>query len=312
MDRTAAAPGAPAPADAGLGQQIAGFRQRIESVLDHALDLPDPGSQRLRAAMRYSVLGGGKRLRPVLVYTTGASLGASLADLDAPAAAVELIHVYSLVHDDLPAMDDDDLRRGRPTCHKAFDEATAILVGDALQALAFEVLAGTGDANAAEATARLAMIRLLSRGIGTLGMAGGQAIDLESVGRQLDRATLDDMHRRKTGALIETSVLLGAAAAGIHSGPEHDALREFGACTGLAFQIQDDILDVAGTTEALGKAAGADAARHKPTYPSIMGMEAAQQRASALRDRALSAIAPLGARGALLEALAHYIVGRAT
>ena len=311
MDRTAAAPGAPAPADAGLGQQIAGFRQRIESVLDHALKLPDPGSQRLREAMRYSVLGGGKRLRPVLVYTTGTSLGAPLADLDAPAAAVELIHVYSLVHDDLPAMDDDDLRRGRPTCHKAYDEATAILVGDALQALAFEVLAGA-EIPSTQAASRLAMIRVLARGIGTLGMAGGQAIDLESVGRQLDRRTLDDMHRRKTGALIETSVLLGAAAAGIHSGPEYEALREFGACTGLAFQIQDDILDVAGTTEALGKAAGADAARHKPTYPSIVGMEAAQQHASTLRDRALAAIAPLGPRGALLASLAHYIVGRAT
>jgi geranylgeranyl pyrophosphate synthase len=248
----------------------------------------------------------------VLVYTTGMSLGATLADLDAPAAAVELIHVYSLVHDDLPAMDDDDLRRGRPTCHKAFDEATAILVGDALQALAFEVLAGAPGAAPAEAASRLAMIRLLARGIGTLGMAGGQAIDLESVGRQLDLATLDDMHRRKTGALIETSVLLGAAAAGIHTGPEHDALREFGACTGLAFQIQDDILDVAGTTEELGKAAGADAARHKPTYPSIVGLDAAKRQAAALRDRALASIAPLGARGAVLASLANYIVGRAS
>ena len=305
-------PDASATPGPDLGQQVADYRRRIESVLDRVLELPDPGSQRLREAMRYSVLGGGKRLRPVLVYTTGASLGAALEQLDAPAAAVELIHVYSLVHDDLPAMDDDDLRRGRPTCHKAFDEATAILVGDALQALAFEVLAGERPGSPAEAVPRLAMIRLLARGIGTLGMAGGQAIDLESVGRQLDLATLDDMHRRKTGALIETSVLLGAAAAGIHSGPEHDALREFGACTGLAFQIQDDILDVAGTTESLGKAAGADAARHKPTYPSMVGLDAAQRQAAALRDRALGAIRPLGARGAVLASLASYIVGRAS
>lgn len=297
------------PADAA--GQIDAYRARIESVLDRALELPDPGSLRLREAMRYSVLGGGKRLRPVLVYTTGVCLGAPLAALDAPAAAVELIHVYSLVHDDLPAMDDDDLRRGRPTCHKAFDEATAILAGDALQALAFEVLAD-GDAPGLDPASRVEMIRLLARGIGTLGMAGGQAIDLESVGRRLDRPTLEDMHRRKTGALIETSVLLGAAAAGIRSGPELDALRTFGAATGLAFQIQDDILDVAGTTAELGKAAGADAARDKPTFPSIVGMEAAQRQAAELRDRALAAIAPLGPRVEVLASLARYIVGRAS
>jgi len=293
-----------------LGDRINGFRDRIESVLDRMLSLPDPGTPRLRDAMRYSVLGGGKRLRPVLVYTTGTALGAKPEALDAPAAAVELIHVYSLVHDDLPAMDNDDLRRGRPTCHRAFDEATAILTGDALQALSFEVLAGAPTPDPAEAAARLDMIRLLALGIGTLGMAGGQAIDLESVGRRLDLLTLEDMHRRKTGALIETSVMLGAVAAGVRHGPVHDALRHFGAAIGLAFQIQDDILDVAGTTEELGKFAGADAARDKPTYPSIVGIAEAHRQAAALHDRAIAAIEPLGERGAGLVELAHFVVGR--
>jgi len=304
-----AAPGADA-AGGSLGERIVGFRERIEIVLDGLLALPDPGTPRLREAMRYSVLGGGKRLRPVLVYTTGTALGAPVEALDAPAASVELIHVYSLVHDDLPAMDNDDLRRGRPTCHRAFDEATAILTGDALQALSFEVLAGAPTTDPAQAAARLEMIRLLALGIGTLGMAGGQAIDLESVGRRLDLATLEDMHRRKTGALIETSVMLGAVAAGVRQGPVFDALREFGAAIGLAFQIQDDILDVAGTTEELGKSAGADAARDKPTYPSIIGIAEAHRQAASLHDRAIAAIAPLGQRGAGLVELAHFVVGR--
>jgi geranylgeranyl pyrophosphate synthase len=290
--------------------RIAAFRDRIETVLDTVLALPDPGTPRLREAMRYSSLGGGKRLRPILVYTTGSALGAPLERLDAPAAAVELIHVYSLVHDDLPAMDDDDLRRGRPTCHRAFDEATAILTGDALQALSFQVLAGEPTGDAAEAPARLDMIRLLAVGIGTLGMAGGQAIDLESVGRRLDLPTLEAMHRRKTGALIETSVLLGAVAAGVRGGPLYEALREFGAAVGLAFQIQDDILDVAGTTEQLGKSAGADAARAKPTYPSIVGIDEARRLATMQRDRAVAALAPLGGRAAGLVELAHFVTGR--
>ncbi len=290
--------------------RIAAFRERIEAVLDTVLALPDPGTPRLREAMRYSSLGGGKRLRPILVYTTGSALGAPLERLDAPAAAVELIHVYSLVHDDLPAMDDDDLRRGRPTCHRAFDEATAILTGDALQALSFHVLAGEPTGDVAEAPARLDMIRLLAAGIGTLGMAGGQAIDLESVGRRLDLPTLEAMHRRKTGALIETSVLLGAVAAGVRGGPLYEALREFGAAVGLAFQIQDDILDVAGTTEQLGKSAGADAARAKPTYPSIVGIDEARRLATMQHDRAVAALAPLGGRAAGLVELAHFVTGR--
>lgn len=283
---------------------------RIEAVLERALQLPEAGSVRLREAMRYSVLGGGKRLRPTLVYATGTALGAAPESLDDPAAAVELIHVYSLVHDDLPAMDDDDLRRGRPSCHRAFDEATAILAGDALQALAFELLAAA-PRDGADALRRLTMSRLLAQGIGTLGMAGGQAIDLESVGHQLDLKALQTMHRLKTGALIETSVLMGAAAAGELDGPVCASLREYGAAIGLAFQIQDDILDVTGTTAEIGKIAGADAAHHKPTYTSLMGLEGARAAAAAQRTRAHAAIATLGEAGRELAALADFVIGRA-
>jgi geranylgeranyl diphosphate synthase, type II len=291
--------------------RMAAYRGRIEQVLDDRLALPDSGTARLREAMRYSALGGGKRLRPLLVYITGESLGAPLETLDAPAAAVELIHVYSLVHDDLPAMDDDDLRRGRPTCHRAFDEATAILVGDALQALAFAVLATDAEVGA-PAAARVAMIRILARAAGTSGMAGGQAIDLLSVGQTLGIEALENMHARKTGALIQGSVLLGAAAAGVIAGEEFAALEKFGADIGLAFQIQDDILDVAGDAQLLGKRTGADAARRKPTYPSTAGLDGARKRALQLRDLAIASLVSLGARGAALTELARYVVSRAT
>jgi geranylgeranyl pyrophosphate synthase len=295
-----------------LETMLAQYRARIEHVLDQALSLPESGSARLREAMRYAALGGGKRLRPTLVYASGVALGASLEALDDAAAAVELIHVYSLVHDDLPAMDDDDLRRGRPSCHRAFDEATAILAGDALQALAFERLAGPAGLGSEEAARRLTMTRLLARGIGSGGMAGGQAIDLESVGHALDLAALQDMHRRKTGALIESSVLLGAAAAGVLHGEIFEALQTYGAAIGLAFQIQDDILDVTGTTASIGKLAGADAAHDKPTYTSLMGLEGAQAAAAAQRERAIGALQPLGAAGSPLAALADFVVGRAS
>jgi farnesyl diphosphate synthase len=289
--------------------QLARYQARIEQVLDRCLTLPDSGTARLREGMRYSVLGGGKRLRPILVYTTGEALGAPLEHLDVPAAAVELVHVYSLVHDDLPAMDDDDLRRGRPTCHCAFDEATAILVGDALQALAFDVLAhdSSGPVNTA---ARLEMIRILAYASGTSGMAGGQAIDLASVGHALTPEGVENMHRRKTGALIQCSVLLGATAAGLTDGPRLAALRRFGADIGLAFQIQDDILDIEGETAVIGKSAGADIARNKPTYPSTMGLPAARARAQELCDGAIAALAPLGAGAAVLAELARFVVSR--
>jgi farnesyl diphosphate synthase len=259
--------------------------------------------------MRYSTLGGGKRLRPALVYLTGESLGAALIDLDAPAAAVELIHVYSLVHDDLPAMDDDDLRRGRPTCHRAYDEATAILVGDALQALAFSVLADDSLGTIAPAT-RLSMIRALAQAAGTAGMAGGQAVDLAAVGQTLSVDAVENMHRRKTGALIKGSVLLGAIGAGIDSGADFHALQLFGDEIGLAFQIQDDILDVEGDAAVLGKTTGADAALSKPTYPSTVGLPAARDRARSLRDRAVTALTPLGPRSAPLVELAQFVVSR--
>ena len=292
-----------------LAAAIRRYQARSEQMLDRYLQLPEPGTPRLLEAMRYSVLGGGKRLRPILVYCTGEALGARFEALDAPAAAVELIHAYSLVHDDLPAMDDDDLRRGRPTCHKAYDEGTAVLVGDALQALAFDVIAAD-ESPGVGAAARLQALRVLAQGIGTAGMAGGQAIDLEAVGRRLDFAQLEDMHRRKTGALIRASVLLGAITASVTAGPEFEALDRFGAELGLAFQIQDDILDVEGDVATLGKLVGADAARDKPTYPSLLGMDRARVLARESRDQALASLAVLGERGATLAALAHFVVDR--
>lgn len=299
-----------ARAAAEFPARLAAYRSRIEGVLQRALAAQDPGTARLREAMRYSALGGGKRLRPTLVYLTGECLGAPLASLDAPAAAVELIHVYSLVHDDLPAMDDDDLRRGRATCHRAYDEGTAVLVGDALQALAFALLAKEPLPQTSPA-ARLEMIRVLARATGTGGMAGGQALDLAAVGRTLSLEQIEDMHRRKTGALIECSVMLGALAADVSAGAERSGLERFGADIGLAFQIQDDILDIEGDPALRGKASGADAARAKPTYPAIAGLPAARQRAQALREGAVAALAPLGARAAPLALLAELLINRA-
>jgi geranylgeranyl pyrophosphate synthase len=297
-----------APA-ADFAVRVAACQARIERVLEEVLRLPDPGTGRLRDAMRYSTLGAGKRVRPILVYLTGESFGAPLARLDPPAAAVELIHVYSLVHDDLPAMDDDDLRRGRPTCHRAFDEGTAVLVGDALQALAFTVLAHEPMAGT-PGEARLEMIRVLARAIGTGGMAGGQAVDLEAAGHTLSVDAVENMHRRKTGALIQGSVLLGALAAGVSGARELAALGQFGAEIGLAFQIQDDILDVEGDPALLGKTTGADAAHAKPTYPSTAGIDAARARARELRDAAIAALEPFGSRAGALVELAHFVVSR--
>ncbi len=292
-----------------LGGTLAAWRERCESQLASRLRDRDAATARLHEGMRYSALGGGKRLRPILVYCTGTALGAPPGALDDAAVAVEMLHVYSLVHDDLPAMDDDDLRRGRPTCHKAFDEGTAVLVGDALQALAFEVLAGDA-ASALPAAARLQQIQVLSRAIGTDGMAGGQAIDLGAVGKVLDARALEDMHRRKTGALILASVLLGAIGAGVTDGPRYAALSRYGADLGLAFQIQDDVLDVLGETATLGKIAGADAARGKPTYPSILGLDESRRLARLHCDRAIEALAALGPCAGPLAQLADYVVNR--
>ena len=278
---------------------------RAELALERALPTPDQLPQQLHAAMRYSVLGGGKRLRPTLVYAAAAALGADDAELDLPAAAVEIIHAYSLIHDDLPAMDDDELRRGKPTCHIAFGEAEAILAGDALQALAFEVLAR--DCHWPP-RAQLAMLRLLANACGSLGMAGGQAIDLAAVRQELSLEQLERMHRYKTGALIRASVLLGALAAGCEeSSAPFAALARYGHELGFAFQIQDDVL---GETEVIGKPQGSDSARGKPTYPALVGIDESRRLASLHRDLAIEALAGFDHRADVLRALACYVVDR--
>ncbi len=290
---------------AEFAARLAAYQARVEQALEARLPLPSEVPGRLHQAMRYSALGGGKRIRPALVYAVGELYAAPLEALDAAAAAVEMIHVYSLVHDDLPAMDDDDLRRGRPTCHRQFDEATAILAGDALQVLAFESLANAP----AGAEARVAMMSALATGSGTQGMAGGQAIDLAAVGRNLDEHEVEAMHVRKTGALIETSVRLPALLAG--AGAEDlTRLDRFSRALGLAFQIVDDLLDVEGDPALLGKAVGADRARHKPTYPAAVGVERARERALELEGEALAAIRGFGDRASMLARLAGYIVER--
>jgi geranylgeranyl pyrophosphate synthase len=292
-----------------VNSELAVLVARADAALARVLpaDGSEPGE--LVRAMRYAVLGGGKRLRPLLVYAAGGALGAPLDALDIPACAVELIHAYSLVHDDLPSMDDDDLRRGRPTCHIAFGEATAILAGDALQALAFEILASQ-TAQTIGAKLRLEMLRILGAACGAHGMAGGQAIDLAAVGRRLDLPALENMHAHKTGALIRASVRLGALAAGCADSGMLDALERYGHAIGLAFQVRDDILDVEGETHALGKTAGKDAASAKPTFPSVIGMDASRAHLQELVDAALAALRPLGERAAPLAELARYVAER--
>ncbi|MBZ9558449.1 MULTISPECIES: farnesyl diphosphate synthase [Modicisalibacter] len=284
--------------------RLSADQAHINAQLDDLFARHDAPAERLDAAMRYAVVGNGKRLRAVLVYAAGRALGGDDEDLDPAAVAIELIHAYSLVHDDLPAMDDDDLRRGQPTVHKAFDEATAILAGDALQTLAFETLAEAAPPRLA------AMIRILAQAAGRDGMAGGQALDLYAVGESLDVAALAEIHRYKTGALIRAAVLLGGLTAVAESDPRLLALDRYATAIGLAFQIHDDVLDVIGDTHTLGKAAGADAARDKPTYPALLGLDGAQDRARALLDEALEALAPLGEAAAPLAGLARYMIER--
>ena len=246
---------------------------------------------------------------PLLVYAACESIGGDLAQADGAACAVELIHAYSLVHDDLPAMDDDDLRRGQPTTHIAFDEACAILAGDALQSLAFEVL-GSDAGNPADAALRLRMLATLSRAAGPAGMVGGQAIDLAAVGIKIDQQALERMHRHKTGALIEASVVLGAMASGKASAIQLNALQQYAQAIGLAFQVQDDILDVESDTATLGKTQGKDEANDKPTYPALLGLEAAKTYALELRDQALAALRDFDERAEPLRQLAEFIVAR--
>jgi geranylgeranyl diphosphate synthase type II len=284
-------------------------QQRVDGCLETLFVPPLPQLERLYQAMRYSVMNGGKRVRPLLVYAACEALNGDKASADGAACAVELIHAYSLVHDDLPAMDDDDLRRGQPTTHKAFDEACAILAGDGLQSLAFEAMA-QAEHNPQDATLRLRMFAVLARAAGPAGMVGGQAIDLGSVGLKLDRDALELMHRHKTGALIEASVQLGALASGRADADNLTSLSQYARAIGLAFQVQDDILDVESDTATLGKHQGADIARDKPTYPALLGMDAAKAYALELRDQALHALRPFDTAAEPLRELARYIVER--
>ncbi|MEX2151590.1 MAG: polyprenyl synthetase family protein [Steroidobacteraceae bacterium] len=284
------------------------YRERVDAVLEKRLPPDDTEPERLHRAMRYTALGPGKRIRPLLVYATGHAIGLAMDALDAPAAAVELIHAYSLVHDDLPAMDDDDLRRGRPTTHRAFDEATAILAGDALQVLAFEIL--SDDPSSPGPASRNEMIRLLARASGTQGMAGGQATDLAATGQRLTPAEVEEMHARKTGALIQAAVLIACAASPELPAKDRAAFERYGGAIGLSFQIVDDLLDVVGDPAVTGKAAGADALRGKPTYPAVAGVAAARARATELAELGIAALAEFGPEAGQLREFASQLMIR--
>ncbi len=278
-----------------------------ESALDRFLPAESQVPAKLHEAMRYTALGGGKRVRPLLVHASGALFGADADALARAASAVEMIHVYSLVHDDMPCMDDDALRRGKPTVHVAYDEATALLVGDALQAQAFEVLAGTTTVPAART---VTMLRLLAEAAGSKGMCGGQAIDLDSVGLSLTLEQLERMHQLKTGAMLRVSVLLGALAGRDLASHEQEALAAYSRAIGLAFQVVDDILDATADSATLGKTAGKDAADNKPTYVSILGLAPSKALAEQLRQQAHDALAPFGEQALRLREIADLIVQR--
>lgn len=282
------------------------IRERTTTALDRQLPLSSHTPQRLHEAMRYACLNGGKRLRPILVHAAGEAAGAQPGTLDFCAAAVEMIHVYSLVHDDMPCMDDDTLRRGQPTCHVQYDEATALLVGDALQTQAFVTLSETP---LQPATVN-ALVRTLAHAAGAAGMAGGQAIDLAAVGKQLDAAQLEQMHVLKTGALIRASIRMGGLAGESLTPEELELLDRFGKVLGLLFQVVDDILDCTASTDVLGKTAGKDAASDKPTYVSLMGLTGARSFANDLLAQAQQLIAPLDARANRLKEIALEIVQR--
>lgn len=286
--------------------------QRLEAELKRHLECRlELADQRLIEAMEYAVFNGGKRLRPLLVYASGQSLGLDQALLDAPACAVELIHCYSLVHDDLPAMDDDDLRRGRPTTHLAFDEATAILAGDALQALAFQILAEDTGSDS-ERSGRLAMVAELAVACGASGMAGGQAKDLAMEHQKPDQNAVEIMFRQKTGALIRASVIMPAALVPDLPQAQIDALRDFGEQIGLAFQIRDDLLDIEGETAVIGKKAGADQALGKASWPALFGLDAARRRIDELDAHARTALEKVDGDTAALQTLADRLLHRDT
>ncbi|GJM04642.1 MAG: (2E,6E)-farnesyl diphosphate synthase [marine bacterium B5-7] len=292
-----------------FSERLQVYQKSVETALDHWLPEASVQPEKLHEAMRYSVLGNGKRIRPVILYATGEAFGIDLAALDGPACAVEIIHAYSLIHDDLPAMDDDDLRRGRPTCHKAYDDATAILAGDALQALSFHILAHDPEIQVNDQQ-RLSMIETLAIASGSRGMAGGQAIDLASVGISLTIAELENMHIHKTGALIRASAELGALSIDNVDRELLSRISQYAKCIGLAFQIKDDILDIESDTETLGKPQGSDIAMNKPTYPNLLGMDGAKKAANDLYNEALECLGAFDNKADMLRAIADYIVKR--
>lgn len=291
-----------------LADRLAGYSQQVDAQLERILPPASGPAERLFAAMRYSVFNGGKRLRPALCFAAADAIGDSNTNTAKVAAAVEMIHAYSLIHDDLPAMDNDDLRRGKPTCHIQFDEATAILAGDALQSLAFQQLTKLTDISS---DSKVELLSMLASYSGCSGMAAGQAIDLAATGQILNIDQLDTMHRHKTGALIEASVMMGAITAGGASQAQLSALRDFAHAIGLAFQVQDDILDVESSTEQLGKQQGSDAANNKSTYTSLLGLERARNQAASLYQQSIDSLEVFADRAEPLRQLASFIVNRA-
>jgi len=281
------------------------YQQRVDAYLDQTV-LNDSIEPRLQEAMRYALFNGGKRVRPILVYMVNQMLGGKIEDADAPAAAIECVHSYSLVHDDLPAMDDDDLRRGKPTCHIAFDEASAILAGDALQCFGFELL----TQNEEQPARNLKMVKVLAQASGDSGMVVGQAFDLANVGKRLTLEQLEAMHAHKTGALLNAAVDLGALSSGCNDSNTFAQLRRYGDAIGLAFQVKDDILDIEGDTETIGKPQGSDVEQDKPTYPALLGMAGAKEKLRQLHQEAVSAVQPLGDAAQPLVELADFIVNR--
>ena len=292
-----------------LKEYLVSSQERVEKALDLRLPANTILPKRLHDAMRYSTLNGGKRMRPMLTYSAGKAIGLAPDILDGPACAVEMIHVYSLIHDDLPAMDDDDLRRGKATSHVAYDEATAILAGDALQTLAFQILALDSSMNAS-AESRIQMVSALAKASGSLGMVGGQAIDLESVGKKLSLPELENMHIHKTGALIRVSVQLATLSKPDLDPAIANKLDHYAKCIGLSFQVKDDILDEESDTATLGKTQGKDQHNDKPTYPALLGLAGAKQKAQDLHEQAVESLAGFGAEADLLRDLSLYIIQR--
>lgn len=289
--------------------QLETFQTRINSFLNDKINQLKINDEKLLEAMRYGLLIGGKRMRPYLTYTTGQTLGVELSDLDGIAAAIECIHAYSLLHDDLPAMDDDDLRRGKPTCHKAFDEATAILAGDSLQTLAFDILANHAFSKTASNKA-IKLVQLLSKASGYEGMCGGQALDLAATDTSISLVQLEQLHRLKTGALLQASVLMAAECSNKLADEEKLALEEYAQTVGLAYQVWDDIIDITSTESELGKPAGSDVEANKSTYPSLLGLNGAKEKAEDLFQQSLQALARLPYNTQNLADFAAFIVNR--